>query len=292
MTTTTTTTEPAMGSLAERAMLARLSITQWTSRRLDKPLTNTVQEEHALAADAGKWNKNLISPDALKKVQAIANAARAEHYRLTLPWMDDGSRILPVRAFDTYRETLHRYENQFQVEVRDFCDRYPILVDEARARLNGTFNPKDYPSDDRISRKFTYEVKYGPLPTGDDFRAALDSHELARIRRLVDDSTCSAVQAGMMDAWTRLHDAISRAFERLSTADAKFHDTLIGNIRDVCGVLPLLNITDDCNLEAFRIDALARLAALDPETLRKYPQERATAADDAKRIMNKMAEFM
>ena len=40
-------------SLTDKAMLARLSITQWTARKLDKRVTEEVRVHHGASADAG-----------------------------------------------------------------------------------------------------------------------------------------------------------------------------------------------------------------------------------------------
>jgi hypothetical protein len=69
------------------------------------------------------------------------------------------------------------------------------------------------------------------------------------------------------DLWERLHTVVSRMSERLSDKDKKFHDTLVGNISDLCCLLSKLNLTGDADLEAMRHKIEAKLTFQDADTL-------------------------
>jgi len=280
------------GSLTDKAMLARLSITQWSARKTDKRVTAHVHAEYNASADSGRYNKALVSAEALQKVQQIAGAARDEHYKLTLPWRDDGARILPAKAYLDYSKLMRRLRCDFENAAGEFCDLYPSYIQDARARLNGMFNSADYPPIEKIRSKFTWQVSIDPLPVGGDFRVELSDEEARRIREDIDGRTKQALQEGLQDAWKRLHEALGKAVERLSDPKAIFRDSLIGNLRELCDVLPLLNFADNPDLERARRKVETRLAGLDPETLRGNSRSRAKAASDAKQIMNDMAAFM
>lgn len=279
-------------NLTDRAMLARLSITQWSAKKHDKRVTEEVRQQHHAANDAGRYNKSLISAEAMKTVQQAASTAREVHYKYTLPWKDDGARILPAKAFGTYQAEMRKLRAEFENAADLFCQAYPDYVEEAHARLNGMFDPKDYPAAEAIRGKFTWEVSFDPLPTGGDFRVELDAMQVQAIQDQIDAKTRDSLAEGMRDAWQRLHEALSRVVERLSKPDAIFRDSLIGNVRELCDVLPLLNVSDNPDLEAARRSVLANIATLDPETLRIDPNERLRAAGDAQRIIDDLSAFM
>ena len=55
----------ATSTLSTRAMLVSLSISQWSGRRLDREITDEVNQQHNAAADAGRYNKLLLPKEAL-----------------------------------------------------------------------------------------------------------------------------------------------------------------------------------------------------------------------------------
>jgi len=279
-------------SLTEKAMLARLTITQWSARKMDKRVTEEVRVNHDASADAGRYNKLLIAQEAIKTVQAVATAARETHYRLTLPWRDDGARILPAKAFFDYSKSMRDSEAEFNRAVAEFLAEYPVLVSDARHRLNGMFSENDYPSADKLRARFSWTISIDPLPTGEDFRVTIGDDETARIRAEIDARTRQALADGMRDAWQRLYDAVKHAADKLADADAIFRDSLIGNIRDLCGLLPVLNFADDARLEAMRANIETKLAGLDCDGLRRSPMYRHKAAQDAQAIARDLSTAM
>ncbi len=64
-----------MKSLAEMALLANVSISQWTGRSYDREVSEEIEKEHN-AHDAGRYNKILIKEDGFKEIQKVARAAR------------------------------------------------------------------------------------------------------------------------------------------------------------------------------------------------------------------------
>src|SRR5579884_3866071 len=88
-------TEP---SLSSRAMLCSLSISMWSARKHDPAASEEIASRHGAKSDAGRYNKVLLPKQALAEIQKIVSEARHEHYFITLPWADDGYRVLPAAA--------------------------------------------------------------------------------------------------------------------------------------------------------------------------------------------------
>src|SRR5512138_3929903 len=142
-------------TLTEKAMLVRLSISQWTARRHDAQATREVIENHKASSDAGRFNKALVDPEALRPIQKIANEARTFHYAQTLPWGDDDSRILPAENYLEYTKAVRDLSDRFDQAARGFAGEYPALIERARVALNGLFRAADYPAGDDILRRFS-----------------------------------------------------------------------------------------------------------------------------------------
>lgn len=276
--------------LTQKAMLARLSIQQWSARKLDRQATEKVKSDFNTSSDAGRYNKALIATNALKAVQQAASEARTYHYTNTLPWQDDGARILPATNFMQYSEGMRKLRANFDKAVAAFITEYPALVEDAKSRLQALFNAMDYPKD--ITAKYSFAVQIDPMPNGSDFRVELQAEELNAIRNDIERRTADATEAATRDLWDRLHSAVAAMVDRLSSPDAIFRDSLVENVVELVDLLPRLNLTGDPDLEAMRQEVTAKLTAHEPETLRRDKNARAAVAQDAAAIMSAMQGYM
>jgi len=285
-------------SLKEKAMLVRLGISQWTGRKYDRSVSEKVAADYGTTTDAGRYNKVLIANEAIKTVQQVANEARIYHYQNTLPWNDNGDRILPAMNFDHYSEKMREQRAKYEQTVREFISAYPDLVREAQARLNGMFNETDYPSPDEIKLKFNFAVDINPVPAEEDFRLELGNEETERIKAQIEERARRAQEIAMRDLWDRLYEAVKRMAGKLNEPDREngkppiFRDSLIKNIIDLVDLLPRLNLTNDPHLEEMRREVEARLCNYTPKELRETSMTRKTAAQDAEEILKAMSGYM
>ena len=278
-------------NLTEKAMLVKLSISKWSARKYDKKVSAEVADQYGTDQERGRYNKVLVAVEAVKKVGQAESAARTFHYENTLPWKDDGARILPAANFAHYSAEMRRLKSDFQAATMEFCGSYPELMDQARRDLNGLFDPADYPSSDKIARKFSFEVEVDPLPTGEDFRVDLQAGEVDRIKAAIEDRLKAAERAAMADCFNRLYDVVRKAAEKLTDKTAIFRDSLVTNIQDLVDLLPHLNLTNDPRLEDLRREVADKLLGYEPETLRKNQFARMETAQAANDILAAMAGY-
>jgi len=278
--------------ITKKAMLVRLSISQWTARKYDKNISDEVANEYHAGKDAGRYNKILIAQEAIKAIQKVVGEARKFHYENTLPWEDDGARILPATNFMDYSKEIRDYRQMFESEVKRFLDSYDTYVADARSRLNGMFKESDYPCKAELEQKYAFETSISPLPAGKDFRVSLQGSEIDKIRKSIEERVGLAQEAAMKDLWDRLYKVVDCMVERLSKKDAVFRDSLIGNVQDLVNLLPNLNLADDPSLEDMRRDVESKLCGYAPDTLRENPRARKKAADDAQAILDAMSGYM
>ena len=274
--------------ITEKALLVKLSISQWTARKYDPTATDEVIANHHASKDAGRFNKSLVDLDAVKTYQKAANEARTFHYKNTLPWGDDESRILPSANYLPYMEKMRKLKSDFEDATREFIDQYPGLIRDAERSLNGLFNPRDYPDQRQLTGKFNFAVYPAPLPDAGDFRVTLSQDEADRIRDEITSRTQEYIRDAIRDAWNRLRDAISHLEDKLKDKDAIFRDSLVGNVRELCEILPRLNVTGDPDLAQVIDEAAATVARYDPEDLRNDPGDREAAVTAARDILKKI----
>jgi hypothetical protein len=279
-------------NLSDKAMLVKLSISQWTARRLDVKATREVIENYSAKPDAGRFNKLLVDVCAVKRYQKAANEARIFHYKNTLPWGDDESRILPAANYSIYSAKMREFRAKFEGAVDEFVSEYPGLIEQAQRDLNGLFRAEDYPSAEALRFKFRFDFSVKPVDDSKDFRVSLAADEVERIRAEIEGRVSVSVNDAMADCWARLYEAVKHLADKLREPDAIFRDSLVGNIAELCDILPRLNVTEDPSLTAVLDEARASLASLDPDRLRKYELDRKSAAGRADDILSRMAGYV
>lgn len=286
--------------LNEKGMLVRLSIGQWTANKKDKAVSDEVAQNHNSDSDMGDYKKALVAREGLKAVQRAANDARIFHYENTLPWDDNGARILPSANFFTYRQGMDKLRREFEDAVSDVVNNYSSMVDDARIRLNGLFCASDYPDIYTLESKYYFTLDISPIPVSSDFRLTLTDGETDRIKSEIENRLQSATAAANRDAWQRLFDTVQRftdtlpAFDPTQTGAARgtFRDSLVTNAADLCELLTRLNITDDPELERMRKEVEAKLTSYSAAALREDSRIRKTVTSDAESILNAMSAFM
>lgn len=287
--------------LSSRAMLAGLTIRQWSARKLDRKVTDETNRAHGASADAGRYNKALIAKDALAKIVSAANAARSVHYARTLPWLDDGARILPSMAYDRYAPTMRQLRADYEAAVAEFVANYPSFVADAQSRLGAMFDPNDYPSESEVKGRFTFAVRILPMPDANDFRAELSDNQAAMIRAEIAQASTEALNAAMADVWNRITDVVGRMVERLkaykpaengSKAEGIFRDSLIENARELLYMLPSFNLTNDPFLADIADRICADLVQHSADELRESATLREDTAKAAEQILADVSAYL
>jgi hypothetical protein len=285
-----TSTRLANAHLTERALLVALNISEWRGRRRDREVTDLVAREHGADREAGCYTKALVPKRFLAKIGQVRNEARALHMELTLPWCDEGFRILPVDLHLQYMEGIRVLRARFDQAVSQFLAAYDEAKNAARESLGTLYREEDYPSSSRLRKAFDLQIRPQPLPAGHDWRIDLPADAVSRIRQELEDRLEDAQRLGQADLYRRLAAVVSRMATTLSEPDKIFRDSLVGNIRDLCNLLPLLNIAADPGLDSLNRDIERRLASLDPGLLRIDPGVRQAAAVDAAALLDTISD--
>src|SRR4051794_29672871 len=144
--------------LSRKATLVAVVISQWTARKLDKRVTDKVNQEHGAHKDAGRYNKLLIEAKRMEKINGIVSKARRLHYTMTKPWCDEGMRILPNVLHGKFADEFRVLKREFEVAADEFCRDYPLFVEERKRALVKLFNADDYPAVSEIRSKFKLDT--------------------------------------------------------------------------------------------------------------------------------------
>lgn len=306
-----------MNTLKEKAMLVRLTITSWSARKYDRQASDEVAQAHGIGGggsgngeEAGRYNKLLIARSALGEIVKLDGQLRTFHYLNTLPWSDEGTRILPCTNYFDYIGRYKALKRDRVDAVKRFLEEYPSLVKDARVRLKTLFRKEDYPPESEIAGKFSLDVSIIPFPDGQDFRAEVGEEEVQEIRGEIEARVKGAVQEAVQSLWQRVHDTVAHMKERLDlytveevkgkrgkpTGKVKvvnpFRDSLVENLRDLVKLLPKLNFTGEKKLNDMARKLERELGQCDPGELRESEEKRKGHVKTAEQILKEMQAYV
>lgn len=290
--------------LNDRALLVTLSVSQWAGRKHDRQVTKSVADQHAADTSVGRFNKVLLPATGyLEDVHAMTTTLRQYVYTNTMAWGGvDGTRLLPVANYLPFNARFRQLVLEREAMVERFLDAYPRLKEEAKLFLpNGLYKEEDYPDVDTLRGKFACKIELSPVPS-DDFRVALGDDELQAIKADLVARTEASMKSAMREVWQRLYDKVSHMADKLQAlsdtddkggrSKARLHDSTVDNIRELCELLPRLNITNDPDLEAMRQRVADSLGTVETDALKADPVFRSQTQAEAKSIMDAMSVFM
>ena len=275
--------------ITERAMLAAVHISVWTAVKHDRKISRDVANQHGAHQDAGRYNKQLLrGADKLDELRTLAGQIRQYFYRITLPWSDEGFRLLPSNFYFDLMARIREFEASFEQGVDSFLAVYPQYIDQVRPELNGLFREEDYPTAEKLREKFGVKLEILPIPSGGDFRVQMSAEEQARVSREIDANVRQSLTRGTEDLWKRLREVVSHMVDRLNEPESRFHASLVTNVVDLAEILPRLNVNGDADLNRFAEQIRQRLCNHSAQDLKKHDLLRVTAATDAANIVAQM----
>lgn len=296
-------------SLSSKAMLCTVSISAWSGYKYDREASEQIAEIHNAEKDSGRFNKRLVPRKELEEITKIIGSARRDHEFVTLPWSDNGYRVLPAAAYMDHTTTMRLHAGEFNAAVSRLAARFEVLVTN-QSRLGTLFKVEDYPGmrsegeklrftvPEELRSRFSFETKVLPLPDADDFRVSIGDQDRERIKRQIAESIQASLRVGTRELWQRLYKVVSHMSQRMTEYNTaqdgskpRLYDSMITNIVEIVDVLPKLNIAGDTELDQMASE-IRKSLVVDPQELRKSETMRSDAARAAADIAQRMAAYM
>ena len=229
--------------------------------------------------------KGLCPKEKIEPIWKVRTQMRKEHYKYTLPWMDDGPRILSADCYFEYTRKMQKLKSEFNQVVDSFCNLYPLLRAEAPQRMKSSFKHEDWPDD--IRSKFGCKVNIIPIPDhqNDDWRVALPEEEMNELRDQFQREGQEVLAAAQKDVWKRMLVVVKAYAETMSDKDKVFRDTKTENIKAVCDMAPRLNVLGDPEVNRLVGEINKELINVSPQALRDSSSIRNDKAVKAQEIM-------
>ena len=289
---------PVVPTITSVATLVELSVSVWTARKLDRQVTDeVVADKHAAAKGAARVNKNLLAgrPE-LDNIAKFVAGVRNWVYTNTLPWSDNGLRMLPVTQFAKFHKQMNEFATEFDTLVSAFVSIYPSLITAQAMALGDMFKREDYPTADAITGKFRFGFNYIPVPDAGDLRVDVGNEARRQLQEQLQALVEERVVAANKELWGRLHEHLTRMQDRLKVdikdgeeKPRRFHGTLVTGGVELCDLLDSLNVTNDVALERAGKQLRAALDGIDAEDLRDNLTLRAQTLGKVTDLLDKFS---
>ena len=280
-------------SISSAAMIVDFNASVWTARKKDRKASEDVTDANHADKGVANVSKNLLGNCAeLDAVQKFAANVRNMHYSMTMPWSDNGSRLLTTAQYFKYHEAMTDLQQEFYRLVEEFLQVYEWKIMEAQAKLGDMFNRDEYPTRAGLESKFAFRMAYIPLPDSGDFRIDIGNEGMVQIQAQYEAQYAAQIKGAMNDVWKRLHDNLTTLVRQLDVDEKgkgnRLFDTVFDGALALTDMLRTCNVTGDSQMEAMRLKLEQAFTTnnqpvnlhqiKNSPTLRANTQEKLTAA--------------
>ena len=276
------------------AMLVELSVSNWTGMKIDRRASQEVDETKGTKVAANTVHKKLFAgTKLLDDIVKFSAKVRAAHNESTLPWTDNGVRLLPSSSFIDYKSKMSTLETEWEGFVNGFLENYVDLKTEAAYNLGASYDALDYPDVEEIQSRFAFKLVFSPVPTSGDFRVDVGEQAKAELQQQYEADAKEKTSKAMQTAWDRLHKNLenmsSKLADKNTNGDKKvFRDSLLDNAVSLVDSLKHLNINNDPKLEEARKDLELTLTDVhDAQDLRDFRNTRLEVKKGVDDILSK-----
>jgi hypothetical protein len=263
-------------SISSAAMIVDFNASVWTARKKDNKASEDVNNMNAADKGVANVTKNLLGEcDELRAIQKFAANVRNIHYSMTMPWSDNGSRLLTTQQYFKYNEVMTDLQQEFYRLVGELLDVYEWRVIKAQDKLGTMFNRDEYPTRDSLQDKFGFRVSYVPLPDAGDFRIDIGNEAMTQIKSQYESHYTQAIQTAMNDLWHKLHDNLTTLVRQLDVNEEgkgnRLYDSVFDRAIELTEMLGTCNVTGDSQMEAMRRQMEQALHGLNLDQIKRSP---------------------
>ena len=286
-----------MSRISERAMLVNLRIRLWSGRKHDRSASQEVADTHNTQIEkAGRFNKMLVTTAALRPAFNAANNARLYHSSVTMPWLGDGARIMPVDVYFDYTQAMNSFKQAFNREVDDFLALYPTHMAQAALDLNGLYQPSDYPTDIALRNKYSFDCEVYNVPDAQDFRVKMSSDEFEEAKRQITENYDTVINGTVTDLFERIKFRMELLVKRIKEVESdekgRLKSSLIERISDLAELLPKMNITNSKVIDDIAEKMTREFKSIHMGVLRVDKSVRDAAVTSAEEIIKTVRDYI
>ncbi len=265
-------------SINEKALLVKLSVSQWYNRAIDRKVTDEIAQRYEVTEQEDKYVKTLLPRVAVRNIQRAISDLRTFHYANTLPWQDDSVRILSSGNFFQYQQGIAARRAKLDEVVAEFVSNYPKWLDHARKTKKGLFDETQYPTASGIGDHYKVNVTFLPFPNVADFRVDIDGKELEQIKSQTALALTEALSSANQNLIDRLYERVYLLYSALNDSEKIFRDNTVTSIIETADLVERLNVTGDARVASAVNASRTALQDVHPDMLRSSPDFRNKVA--------------
>ncbi len=282
--------EAVMKRLAEKALLADLTISSWSGSVVDKKVADEIMDNKEASRNRGRFTKQLFMD--VKSLKAITNKMYWEYRSKTTAW-EEGRRLLPVDFFESLTKLHRDCSDELEVALTEFGKNYDQYKEEAKVGLGKLYNEEEFPSFNEFKRKWKIRLDFFPIPEKQHFILDAEKSLIKEMQKSFEASINSKESIAIEETKQRVIESVGKIVERL--ADKKMHFSRQGKevmnpIRELVDVLPTLNLFNDENITKMIEDLKTNLYEVTDEDL-KQDKKRKEVLKNTKAMLDRMADY-
>ena len=307
-------------TIASAAMIGNLNISSWEARIQDKATKEEVlATKGARSKRAASVSKHLFSEcPALDAIKALRGEAYLWFRKETMPWDDNGGRLITTKRYLQTMDQAAKYEQRFNALVNAFLGVYQTEISKQAFENGALFDRSEYPSEDEVRAKFRFALNVSPVPTSGDFRVDIGHEAAKQLAEQYERLAAERMSAALAEPWQRIKDQVLWVKERMEAVLAydpdaveeqpvtdpdgkvidikitkkrrpKLYDSMLENGLELCKTLSDFNITNDPRLEEARRELEAALTRVDMDSLKESPELQKATKTAMQDILDRFA---
>ena len=244
-----------MSNLRDRAVLVKVKFRRHGQAVADDTINSSIQQQYGVDHKKTTFHKKVLTGcQAYKDLHSLSTKYYNRYREITVPWGED-ERMLSNDRVMPFLEQAGEWQRTLNEGLDKLESIYNKAISEDISNSNGLMKPEDYPTWDEFRGEWGIDVKFYPIPNTEDFRVRDELTEEVR-EKLVEEGAKferDAWNKSTKDIWNRMFRAVSHMKNRLKEIDtnesARFHKSVIENIREQVEILKGLNVTGDSSID-------------------------------------------
>lgn len=286
--------------ISANALLVHLYISQWSGKKIDGRAANTLTNAVNAKANSASVVKHLLGADCaeLNRIHNLGTTARTWFVSATMPWMDRGTRLLPVRRFVEVEQELLQRQQLYYEAVDELMDVYSDRVAQSRVALGAMFDETDCPTPDHVRAAFSMRFRFAPVPESGDFRVDVSNEQMAALMQHYATEATDLVQAGLkassdvaVEALRTLSDRLDALQEYDTNPEARttrkpiLRDSVVEHFIDAVDMLEANNVAENPSVSQMATHLRQAARSLDASALRSSVNVRDEAATTVNQVL-------
>jgi len=250
----------------QKACLIQLSTSVWQgSCKLEDSVLRRV-------GDNSEWlrgSKNLVNQDLLSPVRKVAQQARDEIRRYSLPFPINSVYLISKEALSSIDEKLKQYNAQFLDKVNDFELLFEMAKEEARGYLEDLYNESDYPID--VLQKFRFEWRFLTLDIPGKSTVLppeIYEREKEKFQSMMEETRELAISA-LREEFGQIVNRLTEKLNKDSTQPRVIKSSMFKKMREFLDGFGTRNIFEDNVLVELSQQAKALIDGVSPDGIKK-----------------------